>query len=406
MQFNVDTIRKDFPILQRKVYDKPLAYLDNAATTQKPQAVIDRITSYYSSENSNIHRGVHYLSQIATDAFELARINIQHFINAERSHEIIFTKGTTDAINLVATSFGKNMISKNDEIIISTLEHHSNLVPWQMVCQEKGAKLKVIPINEKGEILFEQYEQLLNKKTKLVAISHVSNALGTIIPIEKIIKKAHDFKVPVLIDGAQAAPHIKIDVRKLDCDFYCFSGHKVYGPMGSGILYGKERYLEKMEPYQYGGEMIKRVTFKKTTFNELPFKFEAGTPNVEAILGLDAAIKYLEEIGLDKIAKYEENILNYATKSLEAIGDIKIIGTSDKKTSIVSFLIGDIHPYDAGTIIDKFGIAIRTGHHCTQPLMDWFNISGTVRASLAMYNTIEEIDHLAEAIVKVKEMFV
>jgi cysteine desulfurase/selenocysteine lyase len=388
------------------VYDKPLAYLDNAATTQKPQAVIDRITSYYSSENSNIHRGVHYLSQIATEAFELARINIQQFINAEKSHEIIFTKGTTDAINLVATSFGKNMISKNDEIIISTLEHHSNLVPWQMVCQEKGAKLKVIPINEKGEILFEQYEQLLNKKTKLVAISHVSNALGTIIPIEKIIKKAHDFKVPVLIDGAQAAAHIKIDVQKLDCDFYCFSGHKVYGPMGSGILYGKERFLEKMEPYQYGGEMIKRVTFKKTTFNELPFKFEAGTPNVEAILGLDAAIKYLEEIGLDKIAKYEKNILNYATNSLETIGDIKIIGTSDKKTSIVSFLIGDIHPYDAGTIIDKFGIAIRTGHHCAQPVMDWFNISGTVRTSLAMYNTIEEIDRLAEAIVKVKEMFV
>ncbi|MBE9492327.1 MAG: cysteine desulfurase [Bacteroidetes bacterium] len=406
MQFNVDTIRKDFPILQKKVYDKPLAYLDNAATTQKPQAVIDRITYYYSSENSNIHRGVHYLSQIATEAFELARENIQQFINAEKSHEVIFTKGTTDAINLVATSFGKNMISKNDEIIISTLEHHSNLVPWQMVCQEKGAKLKVIPINEKGEILFEQYEQLLNKKTKLVAISHVSNALGTIIPIEEIIKKAHDFKVPVLIDGAQAAAHIKIDVQKLDCDFYCFSGHKVYGPMGSGILYGKERYLEKMEPYQYGGEMIKRVTFKKTTFNELPFKFEAGTPNVEAILGLNAAIKYLEEIGLDKIAKYEENILNYATNSLEAIGDIKIIGTSDKKTSIVSFLIGDIHPYDAGTIIDKFGIAIRTGHHCAQPLMDWFNISGTVRASLAMYNTIEEIDRLAEAIVKVKEMFV
>ncbi|MFC2100409.1 aminotransferase class V-fold PLP-dependent enzyme [Bacteroidota bacterium] len=405
MNFDVNKIRKDFPILDQLVYGKPLVYFDNAATTQKPKQVIDAITNYYFSDNSNIHRGVHYLSQKATNAFEETRKNIQQFINARYAHEVVFTRGTTDSINLVASSFGRAFITQGDEIIISAMEHHSNIVPWQMICDERNAILKVIPVLENGELDLNTFENLLNENTKLIAITHVSNALGTINPIEQIIRKAHDFKVPVLIDGAQGISHLPLDVKDLDCDFYCFSAHKMYGPMGLGILYAKEELLEKMPPYQGGGEMIKEVTFQKTTYNELPYKFEAGTPNVADVIGFDMALKYLADIGFDNIRKYEEELLQYATEKINTIDGIKIIGTTANKTSVISFLIGNIHHYDAGTIIDKLGIAVRTGHHCAQPLMDHFNISGTIRASFAFYNTKEEIDVLFEAIKKVKEMF-
>ena len=405
MIFDVNKIRQDFPILQQRIYGKSLAYFDNAATAQKPKVVIDTVSKYYSEENSNIHRGVHYLSNKATESFEIARKNIQQYINAENSHEIIFTKGTTDSINLVASSFGKKFISKDDEILISVMEHHSNIVPWQILCEEKKAKLRVIPINEKGEIIFDAFEELLNEKTKLVAITHVSNALGTINPVKEIISKAHEKNIPVLIDGAQSIPHLNVDIKELDCDFYCFSGHKVYAPMGVGVLYGKEKFLEEMPPYQSGGEMIKNVTFEKTTFNELPFKFEAGTPNVGGILGLDAAFKYLNKIGRENIEVYENELLNYATEELQKINGLRFIGTAKHKTSVISFLIGDIHPYDAGIIIDKMGVAIRTGYHCAQPVLDWFKVQGTIRASFAFYNTKDEIDRLIEAILQVKKMF-
>ncbi len=405
MEFDINKIRQDFPILQQKIYGKPLVYLDNAATTQKPKVVIDTVSKYYYEENANIHRGVHYLSNKATESFEIARKNIQKYINAENSHEIIFTKGTTDSINLVASSFGKKFISKDDEILISVMEHHSNIVPWQILCEEKKAKLRVIPINEKGEIIFDVFEKLLNEKTKLVAITHVSNALGTINPVKEIISKAHKKNIPVLIDGAQSIPHLKVDVKELDCDFYCFSGHKVYAPMGVGVLYGKEKFLEEMPPYQSGGEMIKNVTFEKTTFNELPFKFEAGTPNVGGVLGLSAAFDYLNKIGRENIEVYENELLNYATEELQKINGLRFIGTAKHKTSVISFLIGDIHPYDAGIIIDKMGVAIRTGHHCAQPVLDWFKIPGTIRASFAFYNTKDEIDRLIEAILQVIKMF-
>jgi len=404
MIFDIDKIRKDFPILHQEVYKKSLVYLDNAATTQKPQAVIDRIIKYNSYENSNIHRGVHYLSQEATNAFEQARIFIKEYINVAETHEVIFTKGTTESINMIASSFGKNFLNKDDEIIISTMEHHSNLVPWQQICVENGAHLKVIPINEKGELLIDEYKKLLNKKTKFVALAHISNALGTINPIKEIIELAHNFDVPVLIDGAQGIPHKKIDVQDLDCDFYCFSGHKVFAPMGSGVLYGKEKWLEKLPPYQFGGEMVENVTFEKTTFNELPFKFEAGTPNVESILGLETALKYISEIGIENTANYENNLLKYATDELLKIDGLRIIGTAEEKTSVISFLVGNIHPYDAGTIIDRMGVAVRTGHHCAQPVLDWFNIPGTIRASFAFYNTKDEVDRLVEAVMKAKKM--
>ncbi len=404
MIFDIDKIRKDFPILHQEVYKKSLVYLDNAATTQKPQAVIDRIIKYNSYENSNIHRGVHYLSQEATNAFEQARIFIKEYINVAETHEVIFTKGTTESINMIASSFGKNFLNKDDEIIISTMEHHSNLVPWQQICVENGAHLKVIPINEKGELLIDEYKKLLNKKTKFVALAHISNALGTINPIKEIIELAHNFDVPVLIDGAQGIPHKKIDVQDLDCDFYCFSGHKVFAPMGSGVLYGKEKWLEKLPPYQFGGEMVENVTFEKTTFNELPFKFEAGTPNVESILGLETALKYISEIGIENIANYENDLLKYATDELLKIDGLRIIGTAEKKASVISFLVGNIHPYDAGTIIDRMGVAVRTGHHCAQPVLDWFNIPGTIRASFAFYNTKDEVDRLVEAVMKAKKM--
>ena len=404
-KFDIQKIREDFPILKREVHNKPLVYFDNAATMQKPQAVIDEVVRYYSQDNANIHRGVHHLSQIATEAFEDTRENIREYINAPNHYEVIFTKGTTEAINLVANSFGKKFISEGDEVIVSALEHHSNLVPWQILCEQQNAKLRIAPVNDKGEFIFEEFEKLLNERTKIVAVTHVSNALGTVNPIKKIIDKAHEFDVPVMIDGAQGIPHFKIDVQELDCDFYAFSGHKFYAPMGVGILYGKEKYLSEMLPYQMGGEMVDQVSFEKTTFNELPFKFEAGTPNVEAVLGLNAALNYVKNIGIENIASYEKELLDYATSELLKIEGVRIIGTATEKASVVSFLIGDIHPFDAGTIIDHFGVAVRTGHHCAQPILDHFKIPGTVRASFAIYNTKEEIDILIKAIKQVKIMF-
>ncbi|MFA4852590.1 MAG: cysteine desulfurase [Bacteroidales bacterium] len=402
--FDIAKIREDFHALHQLVYKKPLVYLDNAATTQKPKVVIDTLLEYYNKQNSNIHRGVHYLSQQATVAYENARITVQKFINAEHSHEIIFTRGTTESINLVASSFAKKFLNKGNEIIISEMEHHSNIVPWQLVCEEKQALLKIIPFSEKGELIFEEYKKLLNEKTKLVAITHVSNALGTINPVKKIIEEAHKHNIPVLIDGAQALPHIKVDVQELDCDFYCFSGHKMYAPMGVGVLYGKEKIMEELPPYQGGGEMIKNVTFEKTTYNELPFKFEAGTPNVGDGLGLAAAIKYLDNLGIENIRTHETSLLESVTKKLLEIERLRIFGTANEKAGVISFLVGNIHPYDMGTILDKLGIAVRNGHHCAQPIMDHYGIPGTVRASVALYNTFEEMDILVEGIKKAKKM--
>ncbi|NTW33456.1 MAG: cysteine desulfurase [Bacteroidetes bacterium] len=401
---DINNIRNDFPALHQLVYKKPLVYLDNAATTQKPKVVIDTLLEYYNKQNSNIHRGVHYLSQQATVAYEEARICVQKFINAAYSHEIIFTRGATESINLVASSFGKKFLKKGDEIIISGMEHHSNIVPWQLACEEKQAFLKIIPFNENGELIIEDLEKLITEKTKLVAITHISNALGTINPVKKIIEIAHKHNIPVLLDGAQAVPHLKIDVQELDCDFYCFSGHKMYAPMGVGVLYGKEKMLEELPPYQGGGEMIKNVTFEKTTYNELPFKFEAGTPNVGDGLALAAAIKYLEDLGMENIKLHETELLKYATKKLSEIKNFRMIGTAKEKAAVISFLVGNIHPSDMGIILDKLGIAVRTGHHCTQPIMDFYKIPGTVRASFALYNTFEEVDVLVEGVKKAKEM--
>lgn len=401
---DINKIRADFPILQQNIYGKPLVYFDNAATNQKPQCVIDTLVEYYKSENSNIHRGVHYLSQKATIAFENARETVKAFINANSSSEIIFTRGTTESINLVAQSFGKKFIKEGDEVIISAMEHHSNIVPWQMICEEKGALLKVIPFFENGELDINAFENLISEKTRIIAITHVSNALGTINPIKEIIQKAHSKNIPVLIDGAQGIAHSKVDVQDLDCDFYCFSGHKIYAPMGIGVLYGKEELLNQMPPYHGGGEMIKTVTFEKTTYNDLPFKFEAGTPNVGDVLGLEKALQYINEIGIDKIAEYEDVLLNYATEKLAEIEGIRFFGTAKHKSAVISFLIGNIHPFDAGTIIDRHGVAVRTGHHCAQPLMDYYKIPGTIRASFAFYNTKEEIDVLITAVKKAKQM--
>ncbi len=404
MIHDIEKIRNLFPIISRKVYGKPLVYFDNAATNQKPWQVIDRITKYYSYENCNIHRGVHFLSQEATEEYENTREYVRTFINAAKKEEIVFTKGTTEGINLIANSLGEILLSKDDEVIISALEHHSNIVPWQMICNRKEAKLRVIPINDKGEIILGDYKKLLNEKTRIVAVGHVSNALGTINPIKEIIDEAHKFDIPVIVDGAQGASHAEVDVKELDCDFYCFSGHKIYGPMGCGVLYGKESWLEKMPPYQGGGEMVDQVTFEKTSYNALPFKFEAGTPNVEGILGLKEALVFVNELGIRNIAKHEDDLLKYGTEKLLEIDGIRIIGNSGHKAGIISFLIGDIHPYDAGMIIDKLGVAVRTGHHCAQPVMDWFGIPGTIRASFAVYNTREEIDILIDAVLKAKEM--
>ncbi|MCO6500211.1 MAG: cysteine desulfurase [Vicingus serpentipes] len=395
---DIASIRKDFPILSREVNGHPLVYFDNGASSQKPQQVIDTISHYYQYENSNIHRGIHTLSQEATTAYEEARKTIQKFINAKHDHEIIFTKGTTDAINLVASSFGKKFLNEGDEIIISTMEHHSNIVPWQIICEEKGAILKVVPINDKGEFLVDEYEKLLSDKTKLVAVTHVSNTLGTINPVKEIIAKAHQKEALVLIDGAQAVPHTKVDVQELDADFYAFSGHKMFGPTGVGILYGKEGLLNSLPPYQGGGDMIKTVTFEKTTYNDLPHKFEAGTPNIVGGIALATAVDYINEIGIDKIETYEHELLNYATEQIKQIEGVRIIGEAQKKASVLSFVVDGTHPTDIGTIIDKLGIAIRTGHHCTEPLMNRFNIPGTARASFAFYNTFEEVDTFINAL--------
>lgn len=396
---DLQKIRADFPILTQKVNGKPLVYFDNGATAQKPQVVLDAITKYYSEINANIHRGVHTLSQWATDAYEESRGKIQKHLNAKHAHEIIFTAGTTHGINAVANGFAA-LLQPGDEILVSAMEHHSNIVPWQMLCERTGAVLKVIPMNEKGELIRSEYEALLSEKTKIVTVNHISNALGTINPVDYIIQKAHEVGAAVLIDGAQATPHLKPDVQALDCDFYVFSGHKVCGPTGTGILYGKEAWLNKLPPYQGGGEMIATVSFEKTTYADLPHKFEAGTPNIAGGIVLGTAIDYLNEIGFEAIAAYEHELLAYATQKLEQIEGLRIIGTAEHKTSVISFNVGNIHPYDIGTIVDKLGIAVRTGHHCAQPVMDFFGVPGTVRASFAFYNTKEEIDIFVEALQK------
>ncbi len=404
-QFDVDKIRADFPVLAQMINGKPLVYLDNAATSQKPQSVIDSLVNYYSTENANVHRGVHTLSQRATDDYEEARAKIRRFINAEKDEEIIFVRGTTEGINLISQTFGRSCISEGDEIIISSMEHHSNIVPWQILCQEKGAKLRVVPVNDIGELLLDEYERLFTANTKLVSIVHQSNALGTINPAKEIVDIAHGHGVPVLLDGAQAIAHLGVDVRDLGCDFYAFSGHKLYGPTGIGVLYGKGSLLEEMPPYQAGGEMIRSVTFEETLYNTLPNKFEAGTPNIAGAIGLGAAIDYVGTIGMDEISVYESELLQYGTDRLSGIEGLKIIGTADKKGSVISFIMEGVHPHDIGTILDAEGIAIRTGHHCAQPLMDRFGVPATARASLAFYNTKEEIDVLVRGIDRVIEVF-
>ena len=403
--FDAQRIRQDFPILRREVNGRPLVYLDSAATSQKPQVVIDRISRYYSEENANVHRGVHYLSQLATREIEDARVTAQRFLNAAESHEIIFTRGTTEGINLVAHSYGRKFVHEGDEIIISTLEHHSNIVPWQMLCEQSGARLRIIPINDQGELLIDEFAKMLNPRVKIVAVNHISNALGTINPVKRIIELAHSQDIPVLIDGAQAVPHLKVDVRELDCDFYAFSGHKICGPTGIGALYGKSHWLEAMPPFMGGGDMIASVTFEKTTYNTLPYKFEAGTPNIADAIGLGAAIDYLNEIGLDRIAAYEHELLQYATETIGAIPGVTIVGTAREKASVLSFTLEGVHPHDIGTVLDQLGIAIRAGHHCAQPVMKRFNLPATARASFAFYNTKEEIDALAAAIHQVNEVF-
>lgn len=403
---DINNIRKDFPILTAEVNGKPLVYLDNAATTQKPQCVLDTIIKGYSNQNANIHRGVHFLSQIATEAHEAARITVQKFINAEKNHEIIFTRGTTEAINLVASSFVRSdMINNGDEIIVSAMEHHSNIVPWQLQQSIKDIKLKVIPFNDKGVLDMESFKSMITEKTKLVSVTHCSNTLGTVNPIKEIIKIAHSHNVPVLIDGAQGVPHHKVDVQDLDADFYVFSGHKIYGPTGIGVLYGKEKWLEKLPPYQGGGEMIKNVSFELTTFNELPFKFEAGTPDYIGSTALASALDYVSNLGLDNIIAHENDLLAYATEKMKTIEDMRFIGESTNKSGLISFLVGTIHPYDMGTILDKLGIAVRTGHHCAEPVMHRFGIEGTVRASFALYNTRDEIDVLVAGIERAARMF-
>ncbi|MEX2595895.1 MAG: cysteine desulfurase [Salibacteraceae bacterium] len=401
---DIQHIRKYFPILNQEINGKPLVYFDNAASSQKPLKVIDAISHYYKNDHANVHRGVHALSQRATDQFEAVRKKAQAFVNAEHDHEIIFTRGVTEAINLVADSFGKTFIEEGDEILISTLEHHSNIVPWQMLCQQWGAKLKVIPITDDGEIIMAEFDHLLSANTKLVAINHVSNTLGTINPIEDVIAKAHKVGAAVLIDGAQSAPHIKVDVQALDADFYCLSSHKMYGPTGIGVLYGKAFWLNDMAPYQGGGEMIDEVTFEETTYNGLPFKFEAGTPNIADTIGFGAAIDFINDIGIEEIAAWEIELHNYAIDKMTLIHDMRFIGMASQKAGVISFLVGDIHPYDLGALLDQQGIAVRTGHHCTQPLMKRFGIPGTVRASFAVYNTKQEVDIFVDALKRAVDM--
>jgi len=402
--FDVEKVRAEFPILSERVHGRPLVYLDNAATSQKPDAVIKAIADYYRFDNANIHRGVHLLSQRATEAYEGTRAAVQGFINARNASEIVFVRGTTEAINLVVQTYGRQHVGRGDEVVITAMEHHSNIVPWQMLCEEKGAKLLIAPINDRGELLLEKYERLLGPSTRMVAIAHVSNALGTINPVKEMIRMAHGRGVPVLVDGAQAVPHTRVDVQDLDCDFYAFSAHKMYGPTGIGVLYGKSELLEAMPPYQGGGDMISSVTFEKTTYNKVPHKFEAGTPDIAGVIGLGAAIAYMENIGVDAIGAHEHELLLYGTKRLEATPGVRLIGTAEKKASVLSFVLENIHPHDIGTILDQEGIAVRTGHHCAQPVMDFFCIPATVRASLAFYNTKEEIDALISGIERVKEM--
>jgi cysteine desulfurase/selenocysteine lyase len=403
--FDVTAARRDFPILGSLVHGKPLVYLDNAATTQKPQSVIDALRAYYETQNSNIHRGVHHLSEVATKAYEAARLKVQRYLGAADAREIIFTRGTTEAINLVAQSFARPRVAAGDEILLTHMEHHSNIVPWQMLRDEKGIALKVAPIDDRGELVLEDFEKLISPRTKLVAVAHVSNALGTINPVKKIVELAHRRGVPVLLDGAQAVAHIAVDVRALDCDFYAFSGHKLYGPTGIGVLYGKAALLEAMPPYQGGGDMILSVTFEKTKYNQLPYKFEAGTPHIEGVIGLGAAIDYLQQIGLGAVAAHEDQVLQHGTRVLAEVPGLRLIGTARDKAGVLSFVLEGVHPHDVGTILDQQGIAIRTGHHCAQPVMDRFGVPATARASLALYTTKDELDTLAVGLRKVSEVF-
>jgi cysteine desulfurase / selenocysteine lyase len=403
--YDVDRVREDFPILSRRVHGLPLVYLDNAATCQKPRQVIEAMDRYYRDANSNIHRGLHALSELATNQYEAARSKVRQFINASASNEIIFTRGTTESINLVAQSYARPVLQSGDEVLITHMEHHSNIVPWQIVCEQTGAELKVAPIDDRGELMVEEFRRLLSGRTRVVALAHVSNALGTINPIGELIRLAHDAGAVAMIDGAQAVPHVAVDIRDLDADFYAFSGHKLYGPTGVGVLYGKAALLDVMPPYQGGGDMIKSVTFDKTIYNDLPYKFEAGTPNIAGGIGLGAAIDYVNHIGIDRIAAWENELLGYGTRALEAIDGVRLIGTARRKAAVLSFVLDSAHPHDIGTILDRMGIAVRTGHHCAQPVMDRFDIPATARASFAAYNTRDEIDALVRGIEKVKEVF-
>jgi cysteine desulfurase/selenocysteine lyase len=403
--FDVERIRRDFPILTTQVKGRPLVYLDSAATAQRPQVVIDAVNRFYTEQNANVHRGVHYLSEVATREFDGARVKVQHFLNAAESHEIILTHGVTESINLVANSYGSKFIGAGDEILLTMMEHHSNIVPWQLLAERTGAKVRVIPINERGEVLLEEYEKMLNPRVKIVGVVHISNALGTINPVKQMIELAHRHGIPVLVDGAQATPHLKVDVQELDCDFYAFSGHKLCGPTGVGVLYGKTSWLEAMPPFLGGGDMILSVSFEKTTFNSLPYKFEAGTPDIAGVIGLGAAIDYLHRTRLDRIAAYEKELLDYATEQVGALSGIKLIGTAAEKAGVLSFVIDEIHPHDIGTILDQEGVAIRAGHHCAQPALKFFGVPATARASFAFYNTKAEVDALVAAIDKVKQVF-
>ena len=402
---DLNKIREDFPILSRTVYNRPLVYLDNGATTQKPRCVVDAITDEYYSVNANVHRGVHFLSQQATELHEASRETVRRFINARSTNEIVFTRGTTESINLLAYSFGEAMMKEGDEVIISTMEHHSNIVPWQLLAERKGIRLRVIPITDEGELMMDEYERLFTEKTRLVSVMHVSNVLGTVNPVRRIIDIAHSHGVPVLIDGAQSTPHFAVDMQELDCDFFAFSGHKIYGPTGVGVLYGKEEWLDRLPPYQGGGEMIKNVSFEKTTFNELPYKFEAGTPDYVATHALAKALDYVSEIGMDNIQRHEQELTRYAMERMAEIPEMRFIGTAPEKDAVISFLVGDIHHLDIGTLLDRLGIAVRTGHHCAEPLMRRMGIEGTVRASFGLYNTKEEVDILVAGIDRVRKMF-
>lgn len=403
--YDINKVREDFPILSRQIYGKPLVYFDNGATTQKPLCVLDAMRNEYLNVNANVHRGVHYLSQQATDLHEAARETVRKFINAPKVEEVIFTRGTTESLNLVVSSFGDRFLSEGDEVIVSVMEHHSNIVPWQLLAAKKGIAIKVIPMTDEGDVIMEEYEKLFNEKTRIVSITQVSNVLGTINPVKEMIRIAHEHEVPVMVDGAQSTPHMKVDVQDLDCDFFAFSGHKIYGPTGIGVLYGKEKWLDEMPPYQGGGEMIESVSFEKTTFEKLPFKFEAGTPDYVATHGLATALNYVTELGLDNIFAHEQELTRYAMEKMKEIPGMRLFGTSQHKDAVISFLVGDIHHLDMGTLLDRLGIAVRTGHHCAEPLMHRLGISGTVRASFALYNTKEEVDALVAGIKRVSQMF-